>query len=407
MQFKSHKRLTWGITSALALALIVPQVAVADLNDLQEQQQNEQNRLDDARAKEKAAKEKKDQFQKQINVNASEIEKLSSQINEKEGEIARLQTELYKKGQQIERTQGELEEAEKRVAERDKLLKERLRLMYEKGEVQYLEVLLGATSFSDFLERFNALQMIFAQDTVILRKNKEDRDLIAEMKKKLEDEKNTLVNMQATQLEQKTQLDSLKSKKEEIAKQLEANKEEQERIESEQRNIQEASINAIYSIQQQISEERRKQSTQNPQNPNTGGNGPALSGPFSWPVPSGGVITSNWGNRIDPFTGQRAGHNGMDIAANTGTDISAAQGGIVITAGWVTGFGNCIIIDHGGDLWTLYGHLMNGGVLVSVGQQVGQGQIIGKMGSTGRSTGPHLHFGVYQNGKDIDPYTYL
>lgn len=406
MQWESHKRLTLGVTTALALALMVPQVAIADLNDLQEQQQNEQSKLDEAREKEKAAKELKEQFQQQINVNASEIETLSAQIDEKEGEIARLQTEIYKKGQQIERTQRELQEAEKRVQERDKLLKERLRLMYEQGEVQYLEVLLGSTSFSDFLERFNALQMIFEQDTVILKKNKEDRELIAQKKKQMEEEKTTLVGMQSTQLEQKMQLDGLKAQKEEIAVQLESNKAEQERIEAEQRNIQESSINAIYALQQQISEERNKQATQNPGT--GGGNGaPALSGPFAWPVPSGGWVSSEWGNRIDPFTGQRAGHNGLDIAAATGTDVAAAQGGIVITAGWVSGFGNCIIIDHGGDLWTLYGHLVNGGVLVSVGQEVGQGQIIGKVGSTGRSTGPHLHFGVYQNGKDIDPYTYL
>ncbi|TCP55904.1 peptidase M23-like protein [Tumebacillus sp. BK434] len=411
MHFKSHKRLTLGITSALALALMVPQVAIADLNDLQEQQQNEQGRLDDAREKEKAAKEKKEAYQQQINVNATEIEKLSAQIDEKEGEIARLQTEIYKKGQQIERTQRELEEAEQRVKERDKLLKDRLRLMYEQGEVRYLEVLLGSTSFSDFLERFSALQMIFEQDTVILKKNKEDRELIAQKKKQMEEEKTTLVGMQSTQLEQKTQLDGLKAQKEEIAVQLESNKAEQERIESEQRSIQESSINAIYALQQQISEERKRQATQNQGgngNGNGGGNGaPVLSGPFAWPVPSGGWVSSEWGNRIDPFTGQRAGHNGLDIAAAQGTDVAAAQGGIVITAGWVSGFGNCIIIDHGGDLWTLYGHLMNGGVLVSVGQEVGAGQIIGKVGSTGRSTGPHLHFGVYQNGIDINPYTYL
>jgi murein DD-endopeptidase MepM/ murein hydrolase activator NlpD len=403
MQLMSHKRLTLCITSALAVALMMPHVAAADINDLQKKQQQEQSKLDQAREKEKAAKERKEEFQKQININAAEIEKLVAEIDEKESEISRLQTEIYKKGQQIERSQKELEEAELRVKERDKLLKERLRLMYEQGEVQYLEVLLGSTSFSDFIERFHALQLIFEQDQEILRKNKEDRDMIAEKKKKLEEENATLVSMKAVQLEQKTQLDGLKAQKEEINKKLQADKQEQERIEAEQRAIQEASINAIYQLQQQISEERKRQNTQRNTNQPT----PRVNGPFAWPVPSGGVVTSYWGNRIDPFTGQRAGHNGIDIAASTGTPVAAAQSGVVITAGWVSGFGNCIIIDHGGDLWTLYGHLMNGGVLVSVGQEVKQGQIIGKIGSTGRSTGPHLHFGVYQNGKDIDPYTYL
>lgn len=101
------------------------------------------------------------------------------------------------------------------------------------------------------------------------------------------------------------------------------------------------------------------------------------------------------------------GHNGMDIAGPQGTTIVAAQSGRVITAGWVEGFGNCIIIDHGGNLWSLYGHLMNGGILVSVGQDVKQGDSIGKEGSTGRSTGPHLHFGVYENGNVVNPRKYL
>ncbi|MFD2171990.1 murein hydrolase activator EnvC family protein [Tumebacillus lipolyticus] len=405
MQLKSRKSVTLGITSALAIALIMPQAAMADIEDLQKQQQTEQGKLDNAREKEKAAKEKKEEYQKQINVNAAEIEKITSQIDEKESELARLKTEILKKGQQIEKTQRELEEAEERVKERDKLLKQRLRLMYEKGEVQYLEVLLGATSFSDFLDRFDALQLIFEQDTDILRQNKEDRDLVAQTKVKLEDEKSTLVGMESSEQEQKAQLDGLKAQKEDIHQKLQASKSEQERIESEQRSIQEQSINAIYALQQQISEERRQQNTQNPGNGNGGGQ--THNGPFSWPVPSGGVVTSNWGNRIDPFTGERAGHNGVDIASAEGTPIAVAQTGTVITAGWVSGFGNCIIVDHGGNLWTLYGHLMTGGVLVSIGQQVTQGQIIGKMGNTGRSTGPHLHFGVYQNGKDIDPYTYL
>ena len=387
------------VSAALAVTLLFPQATLANVEDLKQQQGAKQTELEQARQREKEAQAKKAEFQKEINVNAAEIHKLVEQIDTKESEISKLQASIYTKTQQIEKTKQELAAAEERVKASDKLLKERLRLMYQQGDVQYMEVLLASTSFSDFLDRFDSLQAIFKQDTEILRKNKEDRDLIASTKQRLEGEKNDLTKMKASQEEQKNQLDQLKNQKEAINRQLEANKSEQERIEQEAQKIQDAAIAEIYRLSQQIEAERFKQNTKPP--------GEAFTGPFTWPVPGVYMITSEFGDRVDPFTGQRMGHNGMDIGASQGTTVVAAQSGTVITAGWVTGFGNCIIINHGNGLWSLYGHLMNGGVHVSVGQEVTQGDVIGKVGSTGRSTGPHLHFGVYENGAVVNPRKYL
>ncbi|MBL0386979.1 peptidoglycan DD-metalloendopeptidase family protein [Tumebacillus sp. ITR2] len=392
------RTMVFGLTTAAALAMTFPSAVFADIDDLKTQQQQQQQQLDAAKQREQDAKQKKDQFQKQINVNANDINKLTADIDAKETEITKLQGSIYTKNQEIEITQGKLTEAEARVKERDKVLKQRLKMMYEQGEVQYLDVLLDATSFSDFLDRFDTLAIIYQQDTEILKKNKADRDTIEATKKKLEDDRNTLTAMKTQQVEQKSELDGLKAQKVALNQQLETDKSAQERIEQEAQQMQDDAIKQIYAISQQISAEQNKQNTTPTQ---------SAGGPFIWPLPGVSTITDEFGDRIDPFTGQRMGHNGMDIAGPQGTTVVAAQTGKVITAGWVTGFGNCIIIDHGGGLWSLYGHLMNGGILVSVGQQVTQGDAIGKEGSTGRSTGPHLHFGVYENGVVVNPRKYL
>ncbi|PWK12988.1 murein hydrolase activator EnvC family protein [Tumebacillus permanentifrigoris] len=393
------KTLIFGLSTAAALALVFPSAVFADIDDLKKQQQQQQEQLDAAKQREQEAKQKKDQFQKQINVNATDINKLAADIDVKESEISKLQNSIYTKNLQIDKSQAELVVAEQRVKERDILLKQRLRMMYEQGEVQYLDVLLSATSFSDFLERFDTLSIIFQQDTSILKKNKTDRDDIEAKKKQLEDDRNTLTALKTQQVEQKSELDSMKAQKVALNKQLETSKSEQERIEAEAQQIQDEAVKSIFAINQQISNETKQQNTTKPSE--------QFSGPFTWPLPGVYTISDEFGDRIDPFTGQRMGHNGMDIAGPQGTTVVAAQSGKVITAGWVNGFGNCIIIDHGGNLWSLYGHLMNGGILVSVGQEVKQGASIGKEGSTGRSTGPHLHFGVYENGNVVNPRKYL
>ena len=120
-----------------------------------------------------------------------------------------------------------------------------------------------------------------------------------------------------------------------------------------------------------------------------------------FPVASYVYISSRFGERVHPITGELKHHNGMDIAANMGTAVYAADGGKVVLAEWYGGYGNCIMIDHGNGYKTLYGHLSSIGV--SEGQSVSQGAVIGAVGSTGNSTGPHLHFEVYANDSRIDP----
>ena len=127
----------------------------------------------------------------------------------------------------------------------------------------------------------------------------------------------------------------------------------------------------------------------------------AFNGSFIWPVASYVYVSSRFGLRIHPITGQQKTHTGIDIASNQGTSIYAADGGTVTLASWNGGYGNCVMIDHGNGYVTLYGHMSS--IAVSQGQAVSQGETIGYVGSTGKSTGPHLHFEVLKNGTRIDP----
>ncbi|HBI04642.1 MAG TPA: hypothetical protein DDY49_11510, partial [Paenibacillaceae bacterium] len=128
-------------------------------------------------------------------------------------------------------------------------------------------------------------------------------------------------------------------------------------------------------------------------------------GQFVWPVR--GTITSYYGYRSDPFNGRSSYHDGLDIAAPGGTPIHAAASGTVTFAGTMNGYGNVVIIFHGNGLSSFYAHIRNGGIKVSKGQSVSQGQYIAQVGSTGRSTGNHLHFSVIKNGSKVDPMSYL
>ena len=320
---------------------------------------------------------------------------LNTQIDQKEKELFQLEGKIEVVAQQAKDAAVQLEEATIRVEERNELLKTRLRLMYRKGDVQYLEVLLGSNGFSDFIQRFDALQKILESDKKILEDNIRDKNIIVEKKKEIDQSlaqleglfaeaeklKATLV---ANKEKQKVTIASLQEKEQEL---LEF-KEEEERMLMDLAAKESKLMQAKYSLK-------------------------FSGGKFAWPVPASTRITSDYGYRLDPFTGRASGHNGLDIGRAPGTstlmgaDIVAAADGVVIVASYVNGFGNTVMIDHGSGIWTIYGHIRNGGIFVNKYQEVKKGQKIAEVGSTGRSTGPHLHFQVNKDGKPISPWDYL
>ncbi len=287
----------------------------------------------------------------------------------------------------------QLDEAMQRVEERDELLKTRVKIMYEMGNVSYLEVLLGAKDFGDFLNRLDAVKLIVDSDIRILEDNIKDRETVEAKKREIENHLANLEGMYSQASQLKNQLHEQQKERTVAIAQL-----EQQEVELEETKLQQE--NAMLDLMAQMKSALSEKNKLLTQKKYTGGR-------FAWPVPSSSSITSQFGLRKDPFTGRTAGHNGLDIGAPQGTAIVAAADGVVIISGYVRGYGNMISIDHGGDLSTVYGHIREGGLMVKENQSVKKGQKIAEVGSTGRSTGPHLHFGVYKGRTAVDPLGYL
>jgi len=391
------------LSAVVALSAAIPAAASGNVDKLK----GELNRLTQ---QEKAAKQKIEQAHEKINrltkdreaVNR-QIQQLDARIGQAEEQLARLKGQIDQTSQRLAKAKQELAEAEERVAKRDELLKTRVRFMYENGHLSYLEVLFGAKSFSDLLDRIQAIQLIVSQDFDLLEKQKADRDAIARKKSEIEQHLASLNQLKQQASRLKAQLEAEQQRKKALVAQITAAIEETEEIEEEERQR----LLALAAERSKLQQQLRNSQNRPRQGSSSRSGGYVGSGIFSWPVPSSRYVSSDFGYRNHPISKTRKFHKGIDIAAPQGTPIVAAESGVVLVAGWSSGYGNTVIIDHGGGVWTLYGHIRQGGIHVSVGQRVERGQTIAEVGSTGNSTGPHLHFEVIVNGNVQSPWNYV
>lgn len=359
--------------------------------------------LKELQKKKKSQQQQMKQTEQQINVVQKEKKGLETQLmqidlrlNETERKLDELEKKMNDTKEKAAYAQDQLDEAKDRVAKRDALLKTRVRAMYERGEVSYLDVLLGSSDFGDFLTRMQALQLILEQDTRILEDNIRDKETIETKKKEIDHQLTVYSGMHDEAEMLKADLD--KQYKHSMVVKAELDKKETAlEVDLEQYGQQLLAITKQESAK--YAERVRAMSASS-----TGYKG----GKFALPVASGQFrFTSGFGVRKDPFTGRSAGHNGLDMAAPKGTTIVAAADGVVLFAGYNGGYGNTVMIKHNAEYTTLYGHIRNGGIKVSVGQSVKKGQKIAEVGSTGRSTGNHVHFTVYKNDVAVNPMPYL
>ncbi|MCR8645002.1 peptidoglycan DD-metalloendopeptidase family protein [Paenibacillus sp. N1-5-1-14] len=362
-------------------------------------------------AAEKAARNTKSQIQEVKKDQATtklELADINTQLNKSYAELNKLNVKLEATETELNNQAKQLDEAEARVERRNDLLESRVRMIYTNGPVSYLEVLFSATSFSDFINRLDLLKSIVGQDKDILESNKKDRDIVVDKKQQVAvklGEVKVLLN-EATAV--KLALQSKEREKEVRVAQLEKKEEQLEHIseEDEERLIAFARKEAqkIAERNKAIQDEKNKNNNNNNNN-----NQPAYNGgKFGFPLPKSYPITSGYGSRIDPITGKAdVFHKGIDFGAPRGTAILAGEAGNVILAGQWSGYGNTVIIDHGKGVWTLYGHIREGGIIVKQGQAVKRGQKIAEVGSTGQSTGNHLHFEVRINESPVNPGPYL
>ncbi len=279
-------------------------------------------------------------------------------------------------------------------------LKRRLVDIYQHGDLGYIDVLLSAKSFSDFVERWDDLRLLIGANQRAIRRRRDAEKQVASIEAQLESAQAALAASELSQRQAKSQLASLADERANLV----AIADDQRRHVASQvaemedlSSSEEAQLEAlIIARQREIQAERIAQMRAQ----GITGNPVAEGGrPLAWPV--SGTITSPFGYRHNPFGGGMEFHQGLDIGAPSGTTISAAAGGTIISAGWYGGYGNYILIDHGGGISTGYGHCSQ--IFVAAGQTVQRGQAIGAVGSTGASTGPHLHFEVRVDGKPVDP----
>lgn len=362
-----------GLSAFLLLTAAAPVLADEledQLGDVQQRMNSQQNSINNAQQKVESVSEQLRVIQQQMDAAQAEYKSIQGQLSNTE--------------QQIQVNTDILQKTEKSLAERTTVLNKRARDIYKNGQVSYLEVLLGASDFGDFTTRMEFLQRVLKQDVSLFSQVKAERQLVLQKKAELEQEKTAILELQKAAVEKKQIMEARKQDREKVLASAMGDKEAAERAYQE---LMETSRR----IEQMIRNSRRP-------------SGPAGStGSMIWPY--NGPITSEFGWRTHPIYGTARYHSGLDIGADEGDPVVAADGGVVIHAGWLGGYGYAVIIQHSGSISTLYGH--NSQLLVSEGQQVRKGETIALAGSTGDSTGPHVHFEVRENGTPVSPWNYL
>ena len=359
------------------------------------------------------------EIRSQYKANENELLDMVEQKNLIDQEIALLHTQIININDQVAAyalliadKQDELDDAEKRLAYLNEKHKERIRAMEEEGEISYWEVLFKANDFSDLLDRLNMIQEISAADRRRMQEISDTAAEVAAAQAVLEEEKKGLEETRAELDEATRVLEEKRTEADAILTELIAKGEEFEILMEESEIAQNELMKKIAAKEKEYDKAKHAEwlatsvATQPTVKP--GSTAPSVQAPSSggWVSPTTNYhITSTFGMRVHPILGYARMHNGVDMAAPKGTPVYAAKSGRVTAAGWEGQMGNYVSINHGDGFASIYMHMTH--FIVSAGSYVNAGQVIGYVGSTGLSTGPHLHFGISYNGTYVNPMAYV
>lgn len=443
------KGIKQGILILTAFALVISQTPRVAYGTTIQEAEDEKKALENKKADLEKSIESMEQEKEDI---VAYIEELDRKLNELSQEIDTLKGKISDANENLEQIKVDLAEAEECAQNQYDTMKKRIKYMYENGSQDYLEILLSASSISDLLNRFEYINKINEYDDNLLAEYEKTKELIAQKQIEQEEQIASLELMQEELSIEQDGVEKLSAKKTEqlkkknaaissseaqvadYASQIEEQEalleklleEERKRQEEEERKRQEEEERKRQEEEERKrreEEEKKKQEQANNNNSSSSGSSSAgssgsgssdsnssgsnvnTSSSFRWPLNVSGVITSTFGYRDQPTAGASTYHKGIDIAAPTGTAVVAAAGGTVTTASYQSAAGNYIMVYHGNSTYTVYMHLS--AINVSVGDTVSKGQTIGAVGSTGVSTGPHLHFGVNVNGAYVNPLNYV
>lgn len=377
-------------------ALSMPSYA----DDLDDQVQDLQGQIDSSRLEQ-------ENWQQVIEDVSAKLKQIQADLDAANARLQGIRNKQAEINAQIVATQNEIVKMEAYLKTRQNVLNHRVRAIYMHGQLNYLEVILGANSFSDFANRVELLKRIIRSDYNLILEIQKQKAAIEAKKAQLEEDKRQLDALAAEAEKTQKEIAAKKAEQQKVLDAAKSNKAAAAQMEQDL-NAQLASVRNLIQQRLAAAEAARQAAQQAAESDNGGGGGSddnyvQGTGAMSWPC--SGPITSPFGYRTHPIFGTTIFHAGIDIGVDYGTPIHAADSGVVVYSGWISGYGNAVIIDHGGGVSTLYGH--NQSLAVSEGQSVSKGSVIAYAGSTGNSTGPHCHFEVDVNGSPVNPMGYL
>ena len=371
-------------------------------NSLENETTNSVNQLSSEQTEE--LNNQKEEVQNKINETNLKLEYVQDELSntmlkvqETEDKVLSYERQVKELGEQMQTLQTSIDDATNKLVlasqnyeEKRKVLVNRLVALYEAGDTKYLDVLLKSNNIVDFISRYYIIEEMVQYDNELIETVRTEKENIETTKQKLENEQSEIRIIKAKSEQTSVVLSNMKTLQQRYVKELSAG----------EKKLQEQ-ITAYKKEQAEIEAKIMEATNQIPANIQFTG------GEMLWPVAaSGTVITSNYGIREHPIQGVVKQHTGLDIGgAALGTPVVAAADGVITYAGWLGGYGNCVMINHGDGVVTLYGH--GNKILTTVGKEVKQGETIMEVGSTGNSTGPHLHFEVRINGNYTNPLNYV
>lgn len=417
---KSHsKKILGSIVSLCLAAALVLSPAVSAVYAADDVTTLKQKQAEYAQQK-KENDEKLSQLRQDKSQKEGYKQTLENQISTLQNQIDTYNTQIKKLDSNILQAQNAIAGKQKNIVANTEKLKQRLCALYMSGGATHLEILLSASSVMDLADKTTALQMVTEHDTVLIDTLKADMMAVKKQKDTIEQNRQDVSGAKTSVAEKQKELSGLVSEAQSVINDMGSKANNMQTVSDSLAQKEEEASKAVdqWYKDYEASEQKKKveaaqkaaqKQTKNSDNSgsiSTGGGSAIGSGSLMWPVPSCTTITSPFGPRESPGGIGSTYHKGIDIGASYGAQIVAADSGAVVQAGdngW--GYGNLVIIDHGNGLTTYYGHMSS--VAVSNGQTVAKGQIIGYVGSTGNSTGPHCHFEVRSNGSAVNPMGYV
>ncbi len=371
------KRLTLLMVMLYIFSCVVIPASASNLDKAKQQQKNVKGELSQIAGQKKA-------LSSQIEQGKENKENLDSQAQKVQGNVNKKSVEISDVKSDIKRITKEIEQIDKDYKAKTELFKTRMRIMYQNMNQSPFEVFVESKSLSEFFSRLEIISLVKENDSKLIQEiitGRESTELQKQDKLRELQEKNTQLKTLTNKVS------DIKSSSKKVQSEIEASKSKLQDLEKKEDEMIALSKELAKKITQLSSTTAKY-----------------AGGVLAWPTPGYTRISSPFGYRIHPIYKVRKFHTGVDIDAPSGATIVAANSGKVIMAGWNGGYGNCVIIDHGGGLATLYAHQSK--IMVQEGDYLKKGDTVGKVGTTGLSTGPHLHFEARKSGNTTNPLDY-